>query len=96
MTVGEQIQCLAEAIEWQFDKVDQLELEDKDIFIPLGPSRTGKGTLLAALQGFKMKIFKKRQVKDTEVGKSARLMTFMAPCDPNDDKMPIMNAIMSH
>ena len=52
-----------------FEKVDALQLEDKDIFIPLGPSRTGKGTLIAALQGFKMKIFKKRQVKDTEVGK---------------------------
>lgn len=60
MPVGDQIQCMAEAIEWQFDKVDELQLEDKDILIPLGPSRTGKGTLIAALQGFKMKIFKKR------------------------------------
>lgn len=49
MSVGEQIQCLAEAIEWQFDKVDELKLEDKNIFIPLGPSRTGKGTLITAL-----------------------------------------------
>lgn len=23
-------------------------------------------------------------------------MTFMAPCDPNDEKLPIMNDIMSH
>ena len=49
MSVGQQIQCMSEAIEWQFDKVDELKLDDKDIFIPLGPSRTGKGTLIAAL-----------------------------------------------
>ena len=87
---------MSEAIEWQFDKVDELKLGDKDIIIPLGPSRTGKGTLIAALQGYKMKIFKKRQCKDSEVAKTAKLMTFMAPCDPNDDKKPIMNDIMSH
>ena len=26
MSVGEQIQCLSEAIEWQFTKVDELNL----------------------------------------------------------------------
>ena len=43
-----------------------------------------------------MKVFKKRKVKDTAVGKSAKLMTFMAPCDPDNEELPIMNDIMSH
>lgn len=43
-----------------------------------------------------MKIFKKKNVKNTEVGKEAKLMTFCAPCDPNDENLPIPSAIMSH
>jgi len=62
------VQCLAEAIKWMFGKVDQLELEGKDIFVALGPSRTGKGTLLSALQGYKMKIFRRNKVKNTKAG----------------------------
>ena len=41
-----------------------MELADKDVFIVIGASRTGKGTLLTALQGVKMKLFKKSQVTD--------------------------------
>lgn len=41
-----------------------MELKDKKIFIVLGASRTGKGTLLTALHGGKMKLFKKTKIKD--------------------------------
>jgi len=61
---------------------------NKDIFLPLGPSRTGKGTLLAAMQGYEMKMFKRSKCKGTAAGKEAALAMFMAPVDPNDNKMP--------
>lgn len=54
---------LYEAIEFLFSYVDNMKLEGKDIFIVIGPSRTGKGTLLAALKGQKMKLFR-RKAKD--------------------------------
>ena len=41
-----------------------MELKDKKVFIILGASRTGKGTLLTALHGGKMKLFRKAKVKD--------------------------------
>ena len=37
-----------------------MNLKEKDVFVVLGPTRTGKGTLLAALQGVKMKFFMKK------------------------------------
>jgi guanylate kinase len=54
---------LYEAIDFLFAYVDGLNLHDKDVFIVVGPSRTGKGTLLAALKGQKMKLFR-RKAKD--------------------------------
>lgn len=62
-TAGDSIQLLHEAIEFLFGYVDTMQLHEKDIFIVVGPSRTGKGTLLAALKGQKMKLFK-RKAKD--------------------------------
>ena len=53
-SAGDSIQLLYEAIEFMFAYVDNMNLNDKDIFIVVGPSRTGKGTLLAALKGQKM------------------------------------------
>jgi ABC-type sugar transport system ATPase subunit len=50
-TAGDSVQLLYEAIEFLFTYVDNMNLHDKDIFIVVGPSRTGKGTLLAALKG---------------------------------------------
>lgn len=80
-----------------FAKIDALNLEDEDIFIPLGPSRTGKGTLLAALQGHEMKLFRRKgDVKQTAAGKEAVLMTFMAPVSKDNDELPDVNAIVSH
>lgn len=49
MNPGESMQFLHEAIEFLFKYVDSMKLHEKDIFIVVGPSRTGKGTLLAAL-----------------------------------------------
>ena len=49
--VSDSIQLLHESIEFLFKYVDNMNLHDKDIFIVVGPSRTGKGTLLAALKG---------------------------------------------
>ena len=43
------VQVLYEATHWMFNQVDEMKLKDKDIFVVLGPTRTGKGTLLAAL-----------------------------------------------
>lgn len=44
-----------------FKKVDELNLENRDLLIPIGPSRTGKGTLIAALQGIKIRLFNKKE-----------------------------------
>ena len=92
------VKCLAEAIEWLFDEVDKLQVADKDILVVIGPSRVGKGTLLAALSGQKMKMFKKsnKKVKQTDVGKSATVQSFIAPVDPEDEDLPIICPIISH
>ena len=37
------------------EKLDQLDLADKDIVVVIGASRSGKGTLLTALKGKKIK-----------------------------------------
>lgn len=94
-TVGESIQVLYEAIDFLFAYVDGLNLHDKDVFIVVGPSRTGKGTLLAALKGQKMKLFR-RKAKDRqrEFYKDVATATFMAPEGPDGE--PIVEAIMSH
>ena len=58
---------MSESLDWQLDHIDKLQLHDKDIFIVLGASRTGKGTLLCALQGQQMGFFNKNKkgVKET-------------------------------
>lgn len=37
------------------EKMDQLDLADKDVVVVIGASRSGKGTLLTALKGKKIK-----------------------------------------
>lgn len=92
---GDSIQLLHEAIEFLFSYVDTMNLHEKDIFIVVGPSRTGKGTLLAALKGQKMKLFK-RKAKDRQkaVYRDSACATFMAPEGPDGE--PLEEAIMSH
>ena len=57
------------------------------MFITIGASRTGKGTLLAALHGTQMKYFKKdkkaKGLSDSIIVKSAVGNAFMAPVDAN-------------
>ena len=46
-----------------------MDLYQKDIVIVIGPTRTGKGTLLNALSGEKIKLFKKAsgEVKESDI-----------------------------
>lgn len=64
----------------------------------MGASRTGKGTLLAALHGAKIKYFvknkKNQALADSAISKSAAGLTFMAPVGADD--LPAENAIISH
>ena len=94
-SAGDSIQLLYEAIEFMFAYVDNMNLHDKDIFIVVGPSRTGKGTLLAALKGQKMKLFKRKpKNKQMAVYRDSATATFMAPVGPDGE--PIEEAIVSH
>lgn len=72
---------MTEAIDYMFNKVDELDLSGRNVLIPIGPSRTGKGTLIAALQGISLKVFKKskRKVKESDVGRLSSNLLFMAP-----------------
>ena len=56
-----------------------MDLKDKDIFLVIGPSRAGKGTLLAALLGHKMKYFNKKSVKGTMLENEVSVANFLAP-----------------
>lgn len=62
-----------------------MDLANKDVFIVIGPSRTGKGTLLTALQGETMKLVKKADVKDKKMFDSIAqtAQTVMTPVDAN-------------
>ena len=54
-----------------FAQVDDMQLKNKDVFIVLGPTRPGKGTLLTALKGVPMKLFRKKDHQDTAAAKEA-------------------------
>lgn len=58
------IQLLQEAREWLTNTIYDMELANKDVFLVIGASRTGKGTLLEALKGTPMKYFEKGKLKD--------------------------------
>jgi len=60
-TASDSIQCLSEATIWNEQTVKEMNLKDKDIFIVIGASRTGKGTLLSAMMGQTMKFMKAKQ-----------------------------------
>ena len=79
-----------------FEKVDALDIIDKDIFIPLGPSRTGKGTLLTAMEGYEMQVFERKNTMNTAAGQESAMGMYMAPVDPNNKYMPDTNLKVSH
>ena len=88
---------IKEALQWYFEQIDQMELAEKDIFIVIGPSRVGKGTLLSALQGWKMKLFKRTAatLKYSEVAQSSSTLNFLAPCYSGNGE-PVNSSIISH
>lgn len=49
LELKQSLQCIYEAIHWNNQEIQKMDLADKDIFLVVGPSRAGKGTLLAAL-----------------------------------------------
>ena len=51
--------AIKEAVQWNYLLIDEMNLKEKDIFVVIGPSRSGKGTLLQALLGCRMKLFKR-------------------------------------
>lgn len=65
------LMAMKEAIQWNYRSIEEMQLADKDIFIVIGPSRAGKGTLLQALLGQPMKLFKKTaaSLRTSEVAK---------------------------
>lgn len=98
LTASQSIQCLHEAIDFFSLEVDRLAVDEKEIFIVIGASRTGKGTLLAALHGAQIKYFKKdkknQALADSAITKTALGSTFMAPVGA--DGLPQESAIISH
>ena len=99
MSVPQKVQLLAQTIDFLFQKVDEQDLAGRDLLIPIGPSRTGKGTLIAALQGIKLKAFQKgnKKVRDTFVGQQASNRLFLAPSkDDNEDVPELMQSLISH
>jgi energy-coupling factor transporter ATP-binding protein EcfA2 len=72
-----------------------MDLHDKDVFLVIGPSRSGKGTLLAALLGHKMKYFNKRNIKGTVLENNVAVANFLAPV-ADDGATPLLHEIVSH
>lgn len=90
------IQLLYEARQWISKCIEDMQLAKKDVFLIIGASRTGKGTLLEALKGTPMKYFEKKNLKhlDHEWIKNSALLGFMAPYDK--DGNPLQADIVSH
>ena len=58
---SQSIQCLYEAVDFLSIEVDKMEVKEKETFIVIGASRTGKGTLLSALHGANIKYLVKNK-----------------------------------
>ena len=64
------------------EKVEEMDLEHKDVFVLLGPTRTGKGTLLTAFgRGTEMKLFQKKHWQQFAAEQKVYAANFMAPVD---------------
>ena len=95
MDISESLMCMQESNDWNNKIIDQMNLQNKDIFLVIGPSRSGKGTLLSALLGHRIKYFNRREVNKTDVGKNVAVAHFMAPV-AEDGQTPIESEIVSH
>lgn len=93
MQPGERVQIVHEATQFFFGIVDAMDLKEKDLLVVIGQSRTGKGTLLSALKGHRMKLFKR---KKREGGVHARAVKpyFMAPVGA--DGQPVESDLIDH
>ena len=47
-----------QGIIWHYETIEAMNLKDKEIFVVIGPTRVGKGTMLEAISGKKMKFWK--------------------------------------
>lgn len=78
-----------------FSHVDNMHLEDKDIFVLLGPTRTGKGTLLTALShGVQMKLYAKKEWREFAKEEKVYAANFMAPAGAKGQ--PIKSDMICH
>ena len=58
MSLSEQLQGMYQGIIWHYETIEAMDLKDKEIFVVIGPTRVGKGTMLEAISGKKMKFWK--------------------------------------
>lgn len=70
MTLDEKIEAIYAGIHWQYKWIADMDLENKEVLILIGPSRVGKGTLLEAIKGTKMKFWDDRNDEHPEWGES--------------------------
>jgi len=69
--MGESASLILEIDTIMQTKIDQMELNNKDIILTIGPSRVGKGTLCSALKGIEMKRASKIEIeKQLNIDKS--------------------------
>ena len=71
-----------------------MQPEDKDVFIVIGPSCTGKSTLKCAMAGQKMKFINKKDYMKVPFVEKANSACFIVPVD--DKGVPMESQLMSH
>lgn len=73
---------------------DDLDAEDKNVFIVIGPTCTGKSTLNYAMAGQKMQFIHKKNFKKVSFIKEAHSASFIVPIDA--EAAPIDSQLLSH
>lgn len=79
LSQAQSIKLLYEARHWLSTTIHAMDLHSKDIFIVIGPSRTGKGTLLEALKGANIQFINKQKHSAIKFVASSELSNFMSP-----------------
>ena len=75
------------------ETIEDMHLEDKEVFLVIGASRTGKGTLLEALTGTNFKFIKKKDFPSVDWIQKSATLTMMAP---EVEGNPVEKMIVSH
>ena len=60
--MAESAELVVKMSKYMEKSVGEMQLEDKNVIVVIGPSRAGKGTTLAALLGKKMKKFRRAEI----------------------------------